>query len=440
MLRATAALLLLLALALGAAAQAGVSTHPAAEGSCAFGLCHSGEAAAAVDDAHRGPAGVLEIPQRFLMGPGPANAHPRILAAQSLPLLGHMHPPFLAIMDEIRQGLRYLFQTSSNYTLLASGTGHAGMEMALANLVEPGDTVLVGVNGIWGARAADMAERLGGKVVTVEVPAGRSISLQQLTEAVEKHSPALLFLTQGESSTGVLQSLAGVGELCRARGALLLVDTVAALGGVPFLADAWGVDAVYTGSQKCLSAPPGAAPLMLGPRAVARLRGRTTKVVSYNWDLNLVGNYWGWDEPAPRTYHHTGMVSMWYAVREALALVAEEGLPAMWARHAAAHAQLWEGLRALGLEPFVEDPKDRLTTVNTIKVPEGVDWSALSRHAMERYSVEISGGLGPTAGKVWRVGLMGYNARPANVELVLAAFRSGLALQGYRPAVGAAAS
>ncbi|KAL4438458.1 hypothetical protein ABPG77_000106 [Micractinium sp. CCAP 211/92] len=433
MLRAT---VLLLALATGAGAQATVaSSNPAAYGSCSFGLCHSTGLAAAVDDGYRGPAGVLEIPQRFLMGPGPANAHPRILAAQSLPLLGHMHPPFLAIMDEIRQGLRYLFQTASNHTVLASGTGHAGMEMALANLVEPGDTVLVGVNGIWGERAADMAERLGGRVVKIEVPAGRSFSLEQLTAAVEQHRPALLFLTQGESSTGVRQSLEGVGALCRAHGALLLVDSVAALGGVPFLADAWGVDAAYSGSQKCLSAPPGAAPLVLGPRAVAKLRGRKTKVVSYNWDLNLVGNYWGWDGPAPRTYHHTGMVSMWYAVREALALVAEEGLGGMWARHEAVHAQLWEGLAALGLQPFVEDPRDRLATV-----PEGVDWAALAKHAMERYSVEISGGLGPTAGRVWRVGLMGYNAKPANVELVLAAFRSGLALQGYRPAAGGAAS
>ncbi|EFN60011.1 hypothetical protein CHLNCDRAFT_48400 [Chlorella variabilis] len=367
------------------------------------------------------------------MGPGPANAHPRILAAQTLPLLGHMHPPFLSIMDEIRQGLRYLFQTSSNYTLLASGTGHAGMEMAIANLVEPGDTVVVGNKGIWGARVADMAERFGANVVELKVAAGKTFSLAELTAAVEQHKPALLFLTQGESSTGVRQSLAGVGEVCRKHGALLLVDTVASLGGVPLLADAWAVDAVYTGSQKCLSAPPGAAPLMLNERALQKVKNRKTKVRSYYFDLNLVGDYWGWF--GSRSYHHTGMVSMWYAMREALAVLSEEGLEASWARHEAAHQQLWAGLRELGLEPFVEDPRDRLATV-----PAGVDWAALCKHAMDAYGVEVSGGLGPTAGKVWRVGLMGYNAKPANVELVLVAFRTGLAKQGYKPAAAAAAT
>ncbi|PSC74696.1 alanine-glyoxylate transaminase [Micractinium conductrix] len=406
---------------------------------CAVPSC--GGAAAAVDDSFRGPTGVLEVPQRFLMGPGPANAHPRILAAQSLPLLGHMHPPFLAIMDEIRGGLRYLFQTASNYTLLASGTGHAGMEMALSNLVEPGETILVGINGIWGERAADMAERMGAKVATIQAQTGSAFSLEELESALQRHQPALLFLTQGESSTGVRQPLEGVGAACRATGTLLLVDTVAALGGVPFYADEWQVDAVYTGSQKCLSGPPGAAPVMLSERAMAKLKGRKTKPISYNWDLNMVGNYWGWDGPGvARAYHHTGMTSMWYAMREALALVAEEGLPAMWERHTAAHTQLWEGLAAMGLQPFVENPEQRLATVNTIKVPAGVDWAALCKHAMDTYSVEISGGLGPSAGQVWRVGLMGYNAKPANVELVLAAFRSGLALQGYKAPSSAAAS
>lgn len=409
----------------------------AAEAECPFGLCKTGEIAAAFDDSHRGPTGVLEIPQRFLMGPGPANSHPRILAAQTLPLLGHMHPPFLAIMDEIQAGLRYLFQTSSNYTLCASGTGHAGMEMAIANLVEPGDTVVVGNKGIWGARVADMAARFGANVVEIKKEAGHTFSLEELTAAVEQHKPALLFLTQGESSTGVRQGLAGVGDLCRRHGTLLLVDTVASLGGTPLFADAWKIDAVYTGSQKCLAAPPGAAPLMLNERAMEKLKNRKTKVQSYYFDLNLVGDYWGWF--GSRSYHHTGMVSMWYAMREALALVAEEGLGPMWARHDAAYKQLWEGLTALGLEPFVEDPKDRLPTVNTIKVPAGVDWAALSKHALERYNVEVSGGLGPTVGKVWRVGLMGYNAKPANVVLVLAAFRSGLELQGYKPAAAAAA-
>lgn len=384
---------------------------------------------APVSDAHRGPAGPIDIPQRFLMGPGPANAHPRILAAQTLPLLGHMHPPFLKIMDEVQQGLRYVFQTDSQYTLCVSGTGHAGMECAIANLLAPGETIVVGNIGIWGQRVCDMAERFGGKVVNLESEAGTSLSYDTLKQAVETHKPAVLFLCQGESSTGVHQSMAGLGELCRANGTLLLVDTVCSLGGVPMLADKWGIDCIYSGSQKCLSAPPGAAPLFLNDRALQKLKSRQDKVRSYYLDLNLVGDYWGWY--GKRWYHHTGMVSMWYAMREALAVVAEEGLEPMWARHEAVHKQLWAGLGAMGLEPFVKDPKDRLATVNTIKVPEGVDWAAVCKNAMDKYNVEIAGGLGPTVGKVWRVGLMGYNATPANVELVLAAFRDGLQQQGF---------
>ncbi|GAB4822529.1 hypothetical protein N2152v2_009575 [Parachlorella kessleri] len=459
---------------------------------------------APVSDENRGPTGVIEIPQRYLMGPGPGNAHPRILAAQTLPLLGHMHPPFFKIMDEVQQGLRYVFQTDSKYTLCVSGTGHAGMEAAIANLVAPGETIVVGVSGIWGERVADMADRFGAKVVEIKAELGSTLKYDAIKEAVETHKPAVLFLCQGESSTGVHQSMAGLGDLCHANGTLLLVDTVCSLGGVPLFADKWGIDCIYSGSQKCLSAPPGGAPLFLSERALEKLRSRKDKVRSYYLDLNLVGDYWGWY--GKRWYHHTGMVSMWYAMREALALVAEEGLEPMWARHEAAHKQLWEGLGALGLQPFVEDPADRLVTVNTIKdswgqacctvrrqlalelhmgprqppaqrghgvvprlvrcmgggveataagllhhgtlkrcsgeegpplanlagqVPEGVDWAALSKNAMDKYSVEIAGGLGPTIGKVWRVGLMGYNATPSTVELVLAAFRDGLHKQGF---------
>ncbi|KIZ02593.1 Serine--pyruvate aminotransferase [Monoraphidium neglectum] len=381
----------------------------------------------------------LEVPSRLLMGPGPSNAHPRVLAAQALPLLGHMHPHFFKIMDEIQGGLRYLFQTDSPYTLCISGTGHAGMEAVIANLLEPGDKIVVANNGIWGERVADMAGRFRAEVVQLRAPAGKTFSTGELKAALEEHKPAALFLVQGESSTGAHQALGdGLGAACRAAGALLIVDTVASLGGVPFLGDAWGVDAAYTGSQKCLSAPPGAAPLFLGPRAIEKLRGRGTKPATYNLDLNLIGDYWGWF--GKRSYHHTGMVSMWYAMREALAIAGDEGLEAMWARHSQAHRDLWEGLRALGLEPFVEKDADRLITVNTIKVPPGIDFAALTAHAMANFSVEISGGLGPTAGKVWRVGLMGANATPASVQVVLAAFRAGLAAQGWKGAQAAPAT
>lgn len=381
-----------------------------------------------VSDAHRGPLGAIEVPNRLLMGPGPANAPPRVLMAQALPLLGHMHPPFLKIMDEIVGGLQYAFQTDSPYCLMVSGTGHAGMEASIANLVEPGETVVVGNKGIWGQRVCDLAARYGANVVNLETTAGKSLSYSEIKAAVETHKPALLFLCQGESSTGVHQSMAGLGDLCRSNGTLLLVDTVCSLGGVPMFADAWGIDAIYSGSQKALCGPPGGAPFYMGERAMAKLQSRKTPVASYYFDMKLVGDYWGWYNS--RSYHHTGMVSTWYAMREALAVVAEEGLPSMWARHEACYHQLWDGLRSMGLQPFVENEADRLITINTIKVPDGVDWAAILKNAMDKYNVEIAGGLGPTMGKVWRVGLLGANATPANVELVLAAFRDGLKQQG----------
>lgn len=364
------------------------------------------------------------------MGPGPANAHPRVLAAQTLPMLGHMHPPFFRIMDEIQDGLQYVFQTKSKYVLVTSGTGHSGMEACVANLLEPGETIVVGNNGIWGARVCDLSERYQANVVNLQKEPGQTYSKDDIKAALEKHKPAVLFLTQGESSTGTHQNLAGIGALCREHGTLLLVDTVCSLGGVPLFADAWEIDAIYSGSQKCLAAPPGGAPLFIGERAFEKLSKRKTKVASYYFDLNLVGDYWGWFNK--RFYHHTGMTSNWYGLREALAIVAEEGLENMWARHRKVAQHLWQGLGDLGLEPFVEKPEDRLITVNTIKVPEGVDAAALCKNAMDTFNVEIAGGLGGTVGKVWRVGLMGYNAKPENVETVLGAFRDGLAKQGRK--------
>eukprot|EP00884_Botryococcus_braunii_P004442 jgi/Botrbrau1/1399/Bobra.0063s0099.2 len=379
-----------------------------------------------------GPNGPLNIPKRILMGPGPSNAYPRVLAAQSLPLLGHMHPPFFQLMDEIQEGLRYLFQTQSPYTLLISGTGHAGMEAVIANLVEPGEKVLIGNSGIWGQRAAELASRFQAEVINLEVGAGGSVPFEDLRSSVETLKPAVVFLVQGESSTGVHQSLAGVGQLCRDNGALLVVDTVASLGGVPFFGDEWLVDAAYSGTQKVLSAPPGGAPLFFGERAFEKLRKRKSPPATYNLDLNLIGDYWGWFKK--RFYHHTGMVSNWYGVREALAIVGERGLPALWKRHQEMHDRLWAGLKSLGLEPYVEQPDDRLVTVNTIKVPTGVDWAKLTAFAMSEYHLEIAGGLGPSAGHVWRIGIMGYNAEPENVDLVLLAFKEGLAQQGFSPA------
>eukprot|EP00877_Chromochloris_zofingiensis_P003269 jgi/Chrzof1/12943/Cz07g13110.t1 len=385
----------------------------------------------AISTKHTGPQGPIQVPSRLLMGPGPSNAHPRVLAAQALPLLGHMHPPFFHIMDEIQGGLRYFFQTDSPYTLLVSGTGHAGMEAAVANLLEPGEKIMVGVNGIWGERVSDLAARYGGDVIPLNVSAGGTFTIQELKDAIAQHKPAILFLVQGESSTGAHQTLGGgLADACHAAGTLLVVDTVAAAGGVPLFADKWGIDCIYSGSQKCLSGPPGAAPFFMSERAMTKLKNRKTKPATYNLDMTLIGDYWGWF--GKRFYHHTGPVSTFYAMREALAIVQEEGLASIWERHLAVHQQMWEGLTALGLAPFVQHPKDRLITVNTIRVPEGVDGAALSKFAMDTYSLEIAGGLGPTVGKVWRIGLMGYNAKPQNVELVLAAFKHSLAAQGWK--------
>jgi alanine-glyoxylate transaminase/serine-glyoxylate transaminase/serine-pyruvate transaminase len=351
-----------------------------------------------------------------------------VLAAQSLPLLGHLHPPFVKIMDEISEGLKYLVQTDMGKTLCISGTGHGGMEATIANAVEPGQKIIVGNKGIWGARVADLSRRYGAEVIELTAAPGKTFSYTELKQSVEQHKPAALFLCQGESSTGAHQSLVGLGELCQKNDALLLIDTVCTLGGVPFFADAWGIDYMYSGSQKCLSAAPGTAPLFMSKRAFDRLQERQSTVATYNLDLKLVGDYWGWF--GRRWYHHTGPVSTWYGMREALAIVTEEGLENMWTRHRDLHHQLWDGLRSMGLQSFVENDAERLVTVNTIKVPEGVDWAALIKNAMDKYNVEISGGLGGTAGKVWRVGIMGYNANAANIEVVLAAFRDGLKQQG----------
>jgi len=375
-------------------------------------------------------AGPLVVPPRLLMGPGPSNAHPRVLVAQGLPMLGHLHPPFLAIMEEIKTGLRYLFQTESKYVCCISGTGHSGMEAAMASLVEPGETVLIGNNGIWGTRAAEIASRYGAKVEEVTTEGGRSIPPTDVIAAVQKHNPAVLFLCQGESSTGVQQSLAGIGEACAAAGTLLLVDSVCTLGGAPLFCDAWGVDCSYSGSQKCLSAPPGAAPFMLSEKAYKKVMERKTKVASWYFDLSMLGKYWGWEGDA-RFYHHTGPVSTWYGFREALSIAMGEGLEQMWTRHQQVHRLLWGGLNSLGLQAFVQEEGDRLATVNTILVPEGIDWLKLNGYVMEKFNLEIAGGLGPSAGKVWRIGVMGYNATPANIAAVIAAFKDGLQAQGY---------
>lgn len=374
------------------------------------------------------PASLLKsmsFPQKLLMGPGPSNAPPRVLNASALPLLGHLHTEFIQIMDEVKEGIQYLFQTKNEWTVCVSGTGHAAMEAAACNLLEPGETVLVGCNGLWGTRFSDMAERNGAVVQKISKPMGQVFSLSDIEEGLKQHKPALLFLTHGESSGSTLQPLEGVGKLCHKYNCLLLVDSVAACGGVPMFMDEWEIDALYTGAQKVLSAPPGASPLSFSQRAKEKVINRKTKVRSYYFDMNELANYWGCDQ-GPRRYHHTGPITSIYGIREGLARLVEEGLESSWKNHKKCVELLYEGVQNLGLELFVQDPAVRLPCVTAVKVPPGVNWKDVSDYCMKNYRVEISGGLGDQAGKIWRIGIMGYNAQPDNVRMVLRALEAGL--------------
>ena len=290
------------------------------------------------------------------------------------------------------------------------------MEATFANLVEPGDSVLVGVNGYFGHRMMDMAGRYGAEVHQIDTPWGQVFSLDEIRTGLEAHRPAILGLVHAETSTGARQPLEGVAELCQQFNCLLLIDTVTSLGGVPLFLDAWGVDAAYSGTQKCISCPPGLAPFTLGSRAVEKLNNRKTKVANWYLDMSMVANYWG----SNRTYHHTAPINMNYAFREAMRLIAEEGLEARWQRHQQNAERFWAGLEAMGMSCHV-DHETRLPSLTTVRVPEGVDAKAVSRELLLEHNIEIAGGLGQLAGQVWRVGLMGYNSRPDTVDRLLMA-------------------
>jgi len=374
----------------------------------------------------------IQVPLKTLSGPGPSNVSDRVLQAQALPTLGHLHPEFTKIMDDIKAGVQYAFQTNNPMTLALSATGHAAMECVMVNMLEPGTTILVANNGIWGQRSQDMANRQGAEVKEVTTPAGTNFSLSTLEAAVEKHKPDILFITHGESSTGVVQPLEGVGAMCHAHNCLLAVDTVASLGGVPVQADELEIDVIYTGSQKVLGVPPGTAPISFSPRAVNHFKKRKTVPRSFYLDLNWLGEYWNCWPDKGRVYHHTGPVNSMYGLREGLAMLAEEGLDNCWQRHRLCAEHLQAGVVEMGLELFVQDPKARLPTVNTIKVPEGVNWKAVADYCMNNGLIEISGGLGPTAGKVWRIGVMGNNADIKTVNKVLDCFKMALKSVGWK--------
>ena len=373
------------------------------------------------DDSHRFKVPQLDLPPRLLLGPGPANVHLRVRQALAMNVLGHLDPRFIELMDEVKELIRYVWQTDNDFTIPVSGTGSAAMEATLANCVEPGDVVLIGVNGYFGERLCNMAARYGADVRRMEKPWGQVFTLEEIGEALEKNRPAILGLVHGETSTGALQPMEGVGKLCREFGALLLLDTVTTLGGVPVLLDRWHVDLAYSCSQKCLGCPPGLAPLTLGDRAMEKLNNRKTPVANWYLDMTLVGKYWGKE----RVYHHTAPVNMNYALREALSIITEEGLEKRWQRHRINAEMLWEGLEELGIKCHVEK-NFRLPSLTTALIPEGVDGKSVAGYLLRNYNIEIAAGLGQLAGKVWRIGLMGFNSRPENILLLLSAMREAL--------------
>ncbi len=375
-------------------------------------------------------------PKRILLGPGPSDADPRVLAAMSAPLVGHLDPEFLKVMDDIQSSLRLLFQTQNRLTIPVSGTGSAGMEAALVNLVEPGDKVAVCVNGIFGERMCDIVTRCGGVLLRIDVEWGKSFNPDSIRSALDlsgKVPPKILAVVHAETSTGVLTPLSMIQDVLRGiPETLLLVDCVTSLGGHAVDLDRYGVDFAYSGTQKCLSCPPGLSPISLSNRAVETIRKRRQIVQSWYLDLSMVEKYWGED----RTYHHTAPISMNYALREALRLVEEEGLQARWARHRQNHLALVAGIEALGLEMLVS-PENRLWSLNTIKIPDGIDDARVRSALLQDFGIEIGGGLGPLKGKIWRVGLMGYSCQKNNVLLFLSALERILLQQGYITQSGA---
>ncbi|XP_036140884.1 serine--pyruvate aminotransferase [Monomorium pharaonis] len=365
------------------------------------------------------------LPEKLLTSPGPTNCSDRVLRSLGQQMIGHFHSEMCQLLDDIKAGVQYAFQTRNRLTLALSTSGHGGIEACLDNLLEPGETVLIAKCGFWGERAVDIADRIGANIKLLETALGVPFDHAALKEALEKHQPAVVFVTHGESSTGMRQPLEGVGELVHKYGALLIVDAVTSVGGEPFFMDAWEVDATFTGSQKALGAPPGLTPVSFSPRAETKIFRRTTRP-AYYWDLKVLGDYWDCFGASRRVYHHTISPTLVYGLRTALMQLAEEGLPASWARHAAAALKFREGLREMGLQCYVEDPRYRMTTVTSIKLPLGINSDVLIERAMKKYSVEISRGLGPTVGKVLRVGLMGINAQTDIVHRVLSALHDGL--------------
>jgi alanine-glyoxylate transaminase / serine-glyoxylate transaminase / serine-pyruvate transaminase len=377
-------------------------------------------------------------PVRTLMGPGPSDVNPRVLAAMSRPTIGHLDPVFVDMMDEMKALLQYAFQTRNQLTLPISAPGSAGMETCFVNLVQPGDTVVVCINGVFGLRMKENVERCGATAVVVEDQWGHPVDPQKLEDALKAHPEAsTVSFVHAETSTGACSDAKTLTEIAHRHGCLVIVDSVTGLGGVELRVDDWGIDAIYSGSQKCLSCTPGLSPVSFSDAAVERIKGREHKVQSWFLDLNLVMGYWG--SGTKRAYHHTAPINALYALHESLVVLQEEGLENAWARHRAHHEALKAGLESMGLDLIV--PRDhRLPQLNAVKVPDGVDEAAVRKALLDDYSLEIGAGLGPLAGKVWRIGLMGYGANRKNVLLCLSALENVIAAQRADIRTGGAAA
>ena len=357
---------------------------------------------------------------RVLMGPGPSDAHPRVLKAMSTPLIGHLDPQFLEVMDDIKLMVQKTYQTQNQLTFVVSAPGSAGMETCLVNLLEPGDEALICVNGVFGNRMSDIVERCGAKLIRVDAPWGEPIDPDQVRDALKRCKPKIVAIVHAETSTGVMQPLEEISKITHDAGALFVVDAVTSYCGAQLKVDEWEIDAVYSGSQKCLSAPPGLSPVSFSERAVAALDSRKTKVQSWFLDLTMVKNYWAGSK---RAYHHTGPVSAMFAMREALRLVLEEGLEARFDRHIKNHHLLREGLESLGFEFLVKEDY-RLPMLNAVKLPPGLDDASTRSRLLNEYNIEVGGGLGDFAGKIWRVGLMGNSSSANHVNQLFGALKA----------------
>lgn len=376
--------------------------------------------------------GEINPSPRTLMGPGPSDVDTRVLKAMATPLVGHLDPDFLEIMDETMNMLRSLFQTKNALTIPISGTGSSGMEAALCNVIEKGDEVLVCINGVFGQRMTDIVQRCGGQLTTLEVDWGKIVPPEKVKEALKKSSPKIVAIVHAETSTGVLQPLEEIGQMVKEHDALFLVDAVTSLAGTPVKIDEWGVDICYSGTQKCLSCPPGLAPITFNDRAMSVIRNRKEKVQSWYLDMSMIERYWGEE----RVYHHTAPISMIYAFHEALRIIHEEGLEERFQRHSAISKALAVGLEAMGLKLLAQEGY-RAPMLTTVGIPDGIADANVRKKLLNDYLIEIGGGLGTFKGKAWRIGLMGNSCTKRNVLCLLSALENILAEEGYSVKRGA---